>query len=108
MTDDAKKLSEHMDVWDQTIGCNNCNRAWWAENNTDDPTLFHEPDCELFGRRDVADYWFNLPRIEQELGHPCGASTPEEWKALAKRYVHKHMEAEEIIFSLKEPDDDEG
>ncbi len=68
----AEELSTFLDVWDQTIGCSDCQKAWWAENYTDDPTLFHTTECPLYGRRDVAAYVFNLEYIEGELGHRVG------------------------------------
>lgn len=68
----AEELSRLMSIWDQTVGCDHCNSAWWGENNTEDPTLFHAPDCPCYGRRDVAEYWFNLDVIESELGRRCG------------------------------------
>lgn len=71
---EALKLSFNMDVWDQTIGCNACGRADWQENATDDPTLWHAPECPCYGRRDVAGYWFNLDYVEKTVlgGKRCG------------------------------------
>lgn len=61
-----------LDFCDQTVGCNNCGLAWWAENATEDPTLFHDKECPLYGRRDVAEHWFNVPLVERELGRRIG------------------------------------
>lgn len=59
-------------IWDQTIGCDNCNQAWWGENATTDPTMFHRNGCPLKGRRDVAFEHMNVDLIEEELGHRIG------------------------------------
>ena len=68
----ASELQSMMSVWDQTIGCDNCGRAWWGSEFTDDPTMFHEIDCPCFARRDVAAFWFNLLIIEPYLGWRVG------------------------------------
>jgi hypothetical protein len=59
-------------IWDQTIGCDNCNMAWWAENATPDPTMFHRDGCPAKGRRDVALEVMNVFVIEEELGRRIG------------------------------------
>lgn len=70
---EAMQLSFHLDIWDQTVGCNHCGRADWAENSTDDPTLWHAPGCPCYGRRDVAGHWYDLEYVEREvLGRRCG------------------------------------
>lgn len=51
-----------LDIWDQTIGCNNCSQAWWAENATEYEEDFHADGCPLKGNRaaheDFLDYWY--------------------------------------------------
>jgi hypothetical protein len=48
-----------LDVWGQTIGCENCGRAWWGEDatyhadGTPDLFGFHADGCPLKGREDV-------------------------------------------------------
>jgi hypothetical protein len=59
-------------IWDQTIGCDNCNSAWWAENATEDPTMFHKNGCPLKGRRDVAMHHMNVDYIEKHIGRRIG------------------------------------
>lgn len=66
------EMTKCMYVCDQTIGCSNCGKVWWAENYTDDPTMFHALECELRGRRDIACEWFNVEYIENELGYSIG------------------------------------
>jgi hypothetical protein len=58
--------------WDQTIGCDNCRMAWWAENCTPDPTMFHRDGCPLKGRRDIALHHMNVELFERELGRRIG------------------------------------
>jgi hypothetical protein len=59
-------------VWDQTIGCDNCGKAWWAEDATPDVTMFHRAGCPAKGRRDVAVEVWNVDLIERELGRRIG------------------------------------
>ncbi len=54
---EAEKLAERLDIFDQTIGCERCGRAWWAENATRFVTQFHADDCPLKGRADVHAIW---------------------------------------------------
>ena len=97
--DDAEHLAVELEVADQTIACRKCGNAWWAENNTDDPTLFHESTCPLFGRRDVAEFVFNLSLIEESLGHTCGADASiGDWKRLARHYIIKYQNMKEADF----------
>ena len=70
------EMVESLAIWDQAIGCNNCGEAWWGDNYTEDPTLFHAVDCPLYGRRDVAEKFFNVSHIEAELGRRIGLDTP--------------------------------
>lgn len=65
-------------VWDQTIGCNNCGHAWWGDEYTEDPTMFHDKECPLYGRRDVAEHTFDVPYIEKELGRRIGCAPRPE------------------------------
>lgn len=51
-------------IWDQTVGCDFCGNSWWADNFTDDPTMFHAIWCPLYGNRTVASHQFNLEFIE--------------------------------------------
>lgn len=69
---EVMELASWMSVWDQTIGCNRCVRAWWGDYDTEDPTMFHRDDCPNLGRRDVAAHWFNLDYVEKCLGRRCG------------------------------------
>jgi hypothetical protein len=86
----AKELAKSVTIWDQTIGCDLCGEAWWSENCTDDPTLFHAPTCPLFGNREAAAHYCSLAHIEERLGHKAGCeNTLEGWRDLAKRYAVK-------------------
>ena len=69
----AEQLANKLQIWDQTIGCEQCGCGWWADNYTPDPTMFHELTCPLFGRRDVAGVnGFNLYYVEKKLGRRVG------------------------------------
>ncbi len=61
-----------VDIWDQTIGCDNCGKAWWAENATEDPTMFHRNGCPVKGNRTVAFHHMDVDYIENELGRRIG------------------------------------
>lgn len=54
---EAERLAEFLDVFDQTVGCNRCGQAWWAENATRLAADFHADDCPLKGRIDVHAIW---------------------------------------------------
>lgn len=54
---EAEKFAEFLDVWDQTVGCEWCGQAWWAENATPHMADFHAGDCPLKGRLDVHAIW---------------------------------------------------
>jgi hypothetical protein len=56
-TANAARLAAHLSVWDQTVGCDLCGRAWWAENATDPLEDFHAGGCPLKGRRDAHAAW---------------------------------------------------
>lgn len=56
-----QQMVECYAIFDQTVGCRLCSKAWWAENATDVLTHFHERSCPLWGRDDVYDMWSKMP-----------------------------------------------
>ncbi len=48
-----EEMVNSLSIWDQTIGCDHCFKAWWAENATERIEDFHDIRCPLRGRRDV-------------------------------------------------------
>lgn len=51
MTFDEMKAA--LVIADQTIGCENCWRAWWGDDHTPNVEDFHADGCPLKGRKDV-------------------------------------------------------
>ncbi len=61
----CEEMVKCLDIFDQTIGCNHCGQAWWAENFTAKIDDFHADDCPLKGRRDIHEMWgVNYPDRE--------------------------------------------
>lgn len=58
----TKLLAKHYEVWDQTIGCSLCRKAWWGDDNTQQLVQFHADTCPLKGREDI----FELATFEDE------------------------------------------
>lgn len=83
----AKRLAKYFDIFDQTVGCTRCWEAWWGENATEDMTLFHATTCPLYGRRDVAFYYINLPYAEKHYGRRFGIPLNSTQKA-ERRAAH--------------------
>ena len=100
MTEETR-LQDYLSVWDQTIGCDNCGKAWWMEDATGDETLFHDKDCPLFGNREAHAETYNLEYMEKELGRRVGVSadTREGWRDLAALYIRLHKDEQEDHFS---------
>ena len=46
-------------VWDQTIGCQHCQHAYWMDEAIGEleEMLWHAPDCPLYGRADGFVEW---------------------------------------------------
>lgn len=61
-----------LEVWDQTIGCNHCMVGWWAENATEDVTMFHIDTCPLKGNREAHEDMVNIDYNESEIGRRLG------------------------------------
>lgn len=101
MSDDAKRLGEHLSIWDQTIGCDNCGVGWWAENSTDDMTLFHAATCPLLGNREAHAEMVNLEHVEKRIGRRLGVASDarDGWRDLAALYVRLHKDEQEAHFS---------
>lgn len=97
----TNELGEHLSIWDQTIGCDNCGVGWWAENSTDDMTLFHDSTCPLLGNREAHAEMVNLEHVEKKIGRRLGvaADTRDGWRDLAALYVRLHKDEQEAHFS---------
>lgn len=53
------EMSQELGIWDQTVGCDACHTAWWAENAVGEPEemQWHRPWCPLLARQDVYEAW---------------------------------------------------
>jgi hypothetical protein len=60
-----EEMRECLDIWDQTIGCDNCGQAWWGDNAPDDVTLFHAEGCPLRGNREAHAEAVNLDYMDK-------------------------------------------
>lgn len=60
-----EEMRKCLEIWDQTIGCSNCNEAWWAERAFDDVTLFHADGCPLRGNREAHSEAVNLEYMDE-------------------------------------------
>lgn len=96
MTSEIEKLAESLITADQTMACKICGRAWWDDDDTDDPTLFHDWSCPLFGRRDIAQHGFGVHYIEKTIGRELGCENSlDGFRCLAKTYVNLHKQGQQ-------------
>lgn len=98
ITDVPEELSVHfLQIWDQTIGCALCDKADWDEDNTEDPTLFHDQGCMMYALRSTKHY--NVPYIEKKLGREIGCPhTLEGFRKLSKTYVTLYEKEKEAHY----------
>jgi hypothetical protein len=67
-----EEMKACLEIWDQTIGCNHCMIGWWAENATEDLTMFHTDGCPLKGNREAHEDMVNIEYNEKEIGRRLG------------------------------------
>ena len=68
-----EEMKACLEIWDQTIGCNHCMVGWWAENATEDLTMFHIDTCPLKGNREAHEDMVNIDYNEKEIGRRLGS-----------------------------------
>lgn len=60
-----EEMRAALSIWDQTIGCDNCQEAWWGDNSPDDVTLFHRDGCPLKGNREAHSEMVDLAYMDE-------------------------------------------